>query len=303
MAWKNGYIPESDLVIFNRGWNDTDGNWYWGLTPATYARHLALVDRAHDRTGRWLSPGDGWSTVRPMAGQQIARRLFGNGAAAPGTSSHGGFWEGRETLAVDYSNWAWVYSGDRAAFYADCRAVGLSPGMIEPSRGYPDEPWHVIDLNPRGPVPASSNAKPFEEEDDMPYTPEQIKQMTKDGLFEFFRDVNTGPAEGQRWAFADVIAAQMWSHLITAQDGAGNEIRDAVGTPIQYTAAGYVASTNARVGGTPAAVDAQALASMLAPLLAPLIQNVGALTDEQVRGIAKAASDEIDRRQRERLAS
>jgi len=180
MPWRNGYIPESDLVVFRRGRNVTDGDWFWGLTPATYARHLALVERARERTGRTLETSDGWGTYRPYAAQVIARRIYGNGAAVPGTSSHGGFWEGRETLAVDYSNWSWVYGGDRAAFYADCRAVGLTPGMIEPSRGYPDEPWHVIDENPRsGPGPASNGAQPFPqtvetvapippEEDDMP---------------------------------------------------------------------------------------------------------------------------------------
>lgn len=161
MAWKNGYIPEGDLVVFRRGRNNTDGDWYWGLTPATYARHLALVKRARDRTGRVLEPGDGWSTVRPMPAQVIARRIYGNGAAVPGTSSHGGFWEGQETLAIDYSNWLWVYNGNRNAFYEDCRAVGLSPGMIEPRRGYPDEPWHVIDLNPRSAVPAFDGVTPF----------------------------------------------------------------------------------------------------------------------------------------------
>lgn len=163
MAWRNGYIPESDLVIFKRGYNGTDGNWFWGLTPGTYARHLALVALAHEKTGRVLSPSDGWGTYRPYDAQVIARRVFGNGAAVPGTSSHGGFWEGRETLAIDYSNWSFVYGGDRAAFYADCRAVGLTPGMIEPRRGYPDEPWHVIDLNPRSgaPAPAADTATPL----------------------------------------------------------------------------------------------------------------------------------------------
>lgn len=166
MVWRNGYIPESDLIIFNRGRNDIDGDWYWGLTPATYARHLALVKRAKDRAGRTLEPGDGWSTVRPYDAQVIARRRYGIGAAWPGTSSHGGFWEGQETLAIDYSNWSWVYGGDRSAFYEDCRAVGLAPGMIEPRRGYPDEPWHVIDLNPRvGPGPAATDATPFQEDD------------------------------------------------------------------------------------------------------------------------------------------
>ncbi|TLF33222.1 hypothetical protein [Microbacterium sp. 5K110] len=159
MAWKNGDIPESDLVIFRRGWNSIDGDWFWGLTPGTYARHLALLQRAFDRTGRWLEPSDGWSCYRPYAAQVIARRIWGIGAATPRTSSHGGFWEGIETLAVDYGNWAWVYEkhGGRAAFYEDCRAVGLTPGMIQPDRGYPDEPWHVIDKNPRSGAPAATS--------------------------------------------------------------------------------------------------------------------------------------------------
>lgn len=170
MPWKNGYIPESELVIFRRGWNSIDGDWFWGLTPGTYARHQALLQRAFDRTGRWLEPSDGWGTYRPYGPQVIARRIWGNGAAVPGTSSHGGFWENQETLAIDYSNWAWVYEkhGGRAAFYEDCRAVGLTPGMIEPSRGYPDEPWHVIDKNPRSGAPASSGGVivlPTEEEE------------------------------------------------------------------------------------------------------------------------------------------
>lgn len=164
MVWRNGQIPESDLVIFKRGWNPTDGNWYWGFTPGTYHRHLALLDLGFRNTGRWLSPSDGWSTVRPLFAQEIARRLYGNGAAKVGTSSHGGFWEGQETLACDYGNWAWVYAnaGGRAAFFRDCRAVGLSPGLISPERGYPDEPWHVIDKKPRSlPAPAAGGSSPF----------------------------------------------------------------------------------------------------------------------------------------------
>lgn len=166
MAWRNGNIPEGDLVIFERGYNDTDRNWYWGLTSGTYARVLALIALAFLHTGRRLSPGDGWSTYRPLWAQEIARRIHGIFAATPGTSSHGGFWEGRETLAIDFSNWSLVYGGDRAAFYADCWAVGLTPGMIEPRRGYPDEPWHVIDMNPRSGAPApAGNITPSEEDE------------------------------------------------------------------------------------------------------------------------------------------
>ena len=163
MVWKNGYIPDSDLVVFQRGHNSTDGDWYWALTPGTLAKLNALIARAQKRTGRTLRPSDGYSCYRPIPAQQTARRLCGNGAAVVGTSSHGGWWEGRETLAIDIGNWAWVYEnhGGRAAFYEDARAVGLTPGMISRERGYPDEPWHLIDLNPRAAAPASQSATPI----------------------------------------------------------------------------------------------------------------------------------------------
>jgi hypothetical protein len=194
VTWRNGYIPESELIVFQRGWNATDGNWFHGFTPGTYAKHLALLARAKSRTGRDLYLSSGWSAYRPMHAQEIARRIWGNGAAWPGTSSHGGFWEGRETLAGDYGNWAWVYAnhGGRAAFYEDCRAVGLTPGMIEPSRGYPDEPWHVIDLDPRSmPAPAGGPAIPFPQEDPMP-TVEEIAKAVWHGFT--FRNKRT-PAQ------------------------------------------------------------------------------------------------------------
>jgi hypothetical protein len=172
-TYKNGFIPLDLLVVFFRGRNDVDGDYYHALSPATYARHLALVERARRRTGRKLVISGGWSAYRPYAAQVHAQQIWGRGAAEPGTSSHGGFWEGRQTLAMDYGNWAYVYgNGDgrdtpdkRAAFFDDCRAVGLSPNLISPQRGYPDEPWHVVDLDPWSAVPASVDVRPFPEEE------------------------------------------------------------------------------------------------------------------------------------------
>lgn len=152
--YANGQIPESALIIFKRGHNSVDGDWYHGLLPNTFKRHCMLVRIARERTGRTLEITDGFGAYRPLWAQEIARRIYGYGAAEPGWSSHGGFWEGRDTQAMDYGNWAWVYEqyGDRAReiFFYDCRRAGLTPGMIHPSRGnnYPDEPWHVIDLFP-----------------------------------------------------------------------------------------------------------------------------------------------------------
>ena len=159
--YSNGYIPTDLLVTFERGYNDTDGHWNHSLSAATYSRHLALVARAQARTGRTLTISDGWGAYRPYAAQVIARNVYGNGAAWPGTSSHGGFWEGQQTLAMDYSNWSWVYDGDREAFFADCRSVGLSPGYISAARGYVDEWWHVIDLDPWSATPAFDGSTAF----------------------------------------------------------------------------------------------------------------------------------------------
>lgn len=174
-TYKNGYVPADLLVVFKRGWNRTDGDWIHAFPPATYARHLALIARARERTGRTLALNYGWTAYRPYAAQVILKAIFGIGAATPGTSSHGGFWEGRQTMAGDYSNWAEVYAGfgGRAAFADDCRAVGLLPNMIVPARGYPDEPWHVIDPNPWSAVPSFAGVV-------LPFDPKQEDVMNSD---------------------------------------------------------------------------------------------------------------------------
>lgn len=162
-GYSNGYIPDSLLVTFNTGWNSTDGNWKHQLSPSSYVKHQALVNLARQHTGRTLTITEGWGAYRPYNIQVLARQMYGYGAATPGQSSHGGFWEGKQTLAIDYGNWGWVYGWDRAAFYRDVYACGLTPGLIHPSRGnnYPDEPWHVVDLAPWQAVAAGGNGVPF----------------------------------------------------------------------------------------------------------------------------------------------
>lgn len=233
-SYSNGYIPETLLVIFARGANTVDGPWYHGLSPATYARHLALVARS----GGALAISDGWGAYRPYAAQVVARNVYGNGAAWPGTSSHGGFWEGRQTLAMDYSNWGSVYGWDRGRFAADCAAVGLTANMIVPERGYPDEPWHVIDLDPWSAVP--TGAEYVSLEDDMGSIDQTaanqqfimdavikalsswkvvdgdknifdgiaarpVKQGVKDSLFEFYLGTPTPPDGHDTWPFFDFL--------------------------------------------------------------------------------------------------
>lgn len=146
--YRNGYVPSDLLITFNVGVSTGEGLWKHQLSPATYAKHIALVALARVNTGRTLTISAGWGAYRPYAAQVYARSVHGNGAAVPGTSSHGGFWERQQTLAIDYGNWSYVYGGSRDAFYRDVRAVGLEPGLISPQRGYPDEPWHVVDKSP-----------------------------------------------------------------------------------------------------------------------------------------------------------
>jgi len=203
-TYTNGRIPKDRLITFATGVNTTVGYWEHSLSPATYARHLALVKRARDRTGRTLAMGAGWSAYRPFDQQVIARKIYGNGAANPGTSSHGGFWEGRQTLAMDYSNWGYVYNWDQGAFFADCRAVGLTPGMIMRSRGYPDEPWHVIDLNPWGAVPAFDGVfTPFPSEEDDMFT-EQDRNRLNATVAALYGNRNvTGGPDPLRWVNID----------------------------------------------------------------------------------------------------
>lgn len=173
-TYPNGFVPRSKLVVFHTG-TDKDGRYYeWRLPPSTYRKYLALVARAERRTGRILVPSTGWACDRPYAEQVYSRSVHGIWAAKPGTSSHGGCWAGPvtgwrlvDTAAIDFGNWAWVYQnhGLQDAFFADCRAVGLTPGGIS-KPAFPDEPWHVIDLDPWAPVPADSGAVPLPEQEE-----------------------------------------------------------------------------------------------------------------------------------------
>ena len=198
--YQNGEWPESILITTKRGY-DADGEWKHQFTVGSLAKWNALRARAHARTGRWLELSSGYSVYRPLEAQVRYRKIYGTGAAVPRSSSHGGRWEGKDTLAFDVGNWAWVYahfSNPRAAFYEDCRAVGLAPGLIHPSRGngYPDEPWHVIDFEPFK-IPSNSGgntAKPRLEDDEMLFLNIDGKYLVSVGVGVL---KHWGPAESQ----------------------------------------------------------------------------------------------------------
>jgi hypothetical protein len=330
-TYQNGFIPLNLLTVFNTGHNSTDGDWFHALSPATYARHLALVRRAAARRASAglpaleLAISLGWSAYRPYAAQVLAEKIWGLGAATPGKSSHGGFWENQQCLAMDYGNWADVYRGCGGldAFAADCRAVGLSPLMITKARGYPDEFWHVIDLHPWSAVPAFSDASPFptstitNQEDDMIVITSEshklgalisgssirfLKSQTElDCAKAIARYVPGNDAQWDIW-----LTLVRWAEFPSTTDVWWNTTVDR-GPDAKIPALQELADIKTIVGALAARsvesvadVDEAELARALAPLLA---SNLQVFDDQTIARFAKATADEADRRARDRLAA
>lgn len=148
MSYANGRVPLNLLVHIN-------GNLY--MFPGMYQRWLNLVDLVRKRHGVTLtitrgSKGwDDWNGYRTYDAQVIYRRELGNMAAVPGYSSHGGWYQGRESGAIDVWNWNAI---GKTAFFQACRDVGLTPGTD--SR----ENWHVVDFSPWA-APSGGGSTPF----------------------------------------------------------------------------------------------------------------------------------------------
>jgi hypothetical protein len=163
--FRNGGIPLGVVsAVIARGEDAHGRPWEQRLTPATAERWAFAVDYAVRTFHRRIRIRSGANGYRDLAWQEIARRdacAAGNcnGAAAPGTSSHGGNWRGRDCLAIDVDpnglSWAQVWEA--------CTAAGFSCGLItEEISGIPGgEPWHVIDFAAFGPVPAFAGFSAF----------------------------------------------------------------------------------------------------------------------------------------------
>lgn len=162
--YANGRVDESVLVEIGRG-TDSNGLWRWLATPATVARFRFAQQYALDHFGREIGIRDGYNMYRPLFSQEIARRgacAAGNcnGAAVPGSSSHGGSWyyDGayRDCLAIDIDPNGLTWAQAQAA----CAAAGFAVGLItERISGIPGgEPWHVIDFAAFGPAPTFGEA-------------------------------------------------------------------------------------------------------------------------------------------------
>lgn len=144
--YKNGQIPAS-LLIRRGHIRLTAGTW------AKWDRLVTIVEGRHGVTleitqGTGVSLGSGGYRDIPMQ-RAVKKKYIALGrpwqAAAEGTSSHGGEFNGEDALAIDVSNWGLI---GQAAFYAAAREAGFVAGYFNGQGGRPKEPWHIIDKDP-----------------------------------------------------------------------------------------------------------------------------------------------------------
>lgn len=309
-TYRNGEVPANLLVTFASGWLPNEGTWYHQLPPATHAKHLALVALAKRNTGRVLKISEGWGAYRPLHIQVYAKRVHGIFAATPGTSSHGMWWERMQCAAIDYGNWGYVYDYDRSDFYRDVRAVGLEPGLISPQRGYPDEPWHVVDKHPWAGGSAAGGGNITE--DDMtpgefldtaielvpgdPSTRRTVAQALRAIFTE--TEATIKRVDTARTQIADVAGA-VWQYKAQhplAKDAAGNPVQVTMADFLRYEPAEHE-NTRRMIGGLSAAVAPDVDYEKIAAEIAAAFPELDA------HAFAVAAADEADRRERERLGS
>lgn len=142
-GFANGRIPLSQLVHLG-------GEHY--LPPGTAARWKWLQRVAYEKYGVWLNITVGWNAYRPFDVQVTYKRQYGNMAATPGLSSHGGTFGGRVVFAIDVNNWA-ALGWDR--FVAVCRLAGFTVDFVSPR-----EQWHIGDFNDGWVAPAGASTTP-----------------------------------------------------------------------------------------------------------------------------------------------
>lgn len=166
MAYPNGQVPLERLRRL--------GDMQY-LPPGTAARWLWLVAEGRRRfgvtfyvTGPSSRGWDGWNCYRPLDIQRTYKNAFGQWAASPGYSSHGGFYQGQEVFAIDVANWAAVSWSN---FVRLCNDAGFRVDFVSPR-----EQWHIGDFNNPWVVPAfaaghAENPSPapevLEEDDEM----------------------------------------------------------------------------------------------------------------------------------------
>lgn len=162
--YKNGQIPDSELVRL--------GTEHYA-TPATAQRIKNLVADVKAKEGFTLEVTGGPNIYRNLKWQNFYWEVLPYPQAAyPGTSSHGGEYQGRDAIAVDFNNWAIL---PRQKWFDYARKHGFTPNIFS------WEPWHIVDFNPWS-MPSSSGGQESEE-DEMSEKAEKQIQSIYDAVF------------------------------------------------------------------------------------------------------------------------
>jgi hypothetical protein len=149
--YANGEVPLSALIhVQNNIWlpAGTLARWNWVVQQgfAKYGVTLRI-------TGQYSSAWNTWNGYRPLSAQILYKKEYGNLAATPRLSSHGGTYRGQEVFAIDVDNWRDLAPGNEslawARFVALMRLAGLTVDFVTPR-----EQWHVGDFNNPWAVPA-----------------------------------------------------------------------------------------------------------------------------------------------------
>lgn len=294
VRYKNGRIPApgtpgSPLVTIAKG-IDSNGYWEFQTTEATYARWREAKRYAEWKFGKTIYIRTGWNVYRPYHIQEAARiRACNagncNAAAYPGYSSHGGNWQGRDCLAIDVdpNGLAWWQ------VWEACRHAGFSVGLITKAIAGIDEPWHIIDFNAFGAVPAFEGSKPFP----LPQ-PEEEEKKPKEKDMILLKGIDSGSGTA---TIMVVAGAGVWDRYSVAFEGA---LEEQFGPAIELTKTSMLEKENLykSAGVTAAKIDA-ALADnfeALVKALSGLVVSGGGSVTVDPNAIAKAVNDDAARR-------
>lgn len=158
--YKNGRIPKDKLVYL--------GGEHW-LPQATLDKWNSLVSDVKAREGVTLRITQGPNAYRDYESQVEMKLEYGKGAAAPGFSSHGGTFNGKDAMAIDVANYQAI---GQTKFFEYARKHGFEPNYFHGQNGSKKEPWHIIDWEPwravTPPAPTPTPEPEEEEEEDMP---------------------------------------------------------------------------------------------------------------------------------------
>lgn len=179
-TYKNGQIPTSKLVSFTQYSPVLGRTVTFYTSPYALQQWRALVAYVKSKYGVTLILTTSSTSVingvcgnayRDLAFQKVMRAKYGNGAATPGYSSHGGTYGGVDMLAFDVYNWASI---GWAAFKAAAEKFGFITNFVSPT-----ELWHIGLKNPFRSVSNTSGSSTSKiDEDPMPSAQEDVNTIS-----------------------------------------------------------------------------------------------------------------------------